>query len=214
MIAKVTGTVAEIHEESITLELGGLGYEVLVPGGLALRLRQHGAVGSELTLHTLEYIEGGTSGGTMTPRLVGFMDPLDREFYRLLTSVKGLGPKKALKALTISTKQFATSIESGDYAVLCNLPAVGKRSAEKIVAELRGKCQKFALMRGGEPLAAGEAEALAPDVRSETMQILTTQLQYAPVEAEAMINKVTTPGTKFESSQDLISEIFRVLSGN
>ena len=214
MIAKITGAVTEIHEEAIMLERDGLGYEVLVPGGLALRLRQHGAVGSDLTLHTLEYIEGGTSGGTMVPRLVGFMDPLDREFYRLLTSVKGLGPKKALKALAISTKQFATSIENGDHAVLCNLPAVGKRSAEKIVAELRGKCQKFALMRGGELLETDDSAAVAPDVRSETMQILTTQLQYAPVEAEAMINKVTASGTKFESSQDLISEIFRVLSGN
>ena len=214
MISKITGTLSDIHEEAITLDVGGFGYEVLVPGGLALRLRQHGAAGSEITLHTLEYIEGGASGAAMTPRLVGFIDPLDREFYRLLTSVKGLGPRKALKALTISTKQFATSIEAGDHAVLCNLPAVGKRSAEKIVAELRGKCQKFALMRGGEPLGAAAAEGLAPDVRSETMQILTTQLQYSPLEAEAMINKATSAGAEFESSQDLISEIFRALSGN
>jgi Holliday junction DNA helicase RuvA len=101
VISKITGTVSDIHEEAITLDVGGFGYEVLVPGGLALRLRQHGAAGSELTLHTLEYIEGGASGGAMTPRLVGFIDPLDREFYRLLTSVKGLGPRKALKSLTI-----------------------------------------------------------------------------------------------------------------
>ena len=213
MIAKITGTVSEIREDAITLDVGGLGYEILVPSGLALRLRQHGAAGSDLTLHTLEYIEGGTSGGSMTPRLVGFVDPLDREFFGLLTSVKGLGPKKALKSLTITTKQFATSIESGDAAVLCNLPAVGKRSAEKIVAELRGRCQKFALMREGEPLEA-PAEDLAPDVRSETMQILTTQLQYSPVEAEAMINQATAGGKTFETSQDLISEIFRLLSGN
>jgi len=214
VIAKITGTVGEIHEHTITVDVAGLGYEVLVPSGLALRLRQHGAVGTELTLHTLDYIEGGTSGAAMTPRLVGFVDPLDREFFRLLTSVKGLGPKKALKSLTITTKQFATSIESGDAGVLCNLPAVGKRSAEKIVAELRGKCQKFALMREGEPLEAAAGDELAPDVRSETMQILTTQLQYSPVEAEAMINEAMAPGAKFESSQELISEIFRLLSGN
>ncbi len=214
MIAKITGTVGEIHEGAITLDVGGLGYEVLVPGGLALRLRQSGAVGTELTLHTLEYIEGGTTGSTMTPRLVGFFDPLDREFFGLLTSVKGLGPKKALKALTISTKRFALSIENGEAGLLCELPAVGPRSAEKIVAELRGKCQKFALMRDGEPLGAEAAEELAPDMRSETMQILTAQLQYSAVEADAMISKAMAGGKKFESSQELISEIFRLLSGN
>ena len=214
MIAKITGTVGEIHEDAITIDVGGLGYEVLVPSGLARRLRQHGAAGAELTLHTLDYIEGGTSGGTMTPRLVGFFDPLDREFFTLLTSVKGLGARKALKSLTISTRQFAMSIENGAYGVLCELPAIGRRSAEKIVAELRGKCQKFALMRDGEPLEAAAGGELAPDVRSETMQILTTQLQYSPVEAEAMINKVTGGGAAFESSQELISEIFRILSAN
>ena len=78
---------------------GGFGYEVMVPGGLALRLRQHGAAGTELTLHTLDYIEGGPGGGQMVPRLLGFTDPMDREFFRLLTSVKGFGPKKALRSL-------------------------------------------------------------------------------------------------------------------
>ena len=214
MIAKIAGTVAEIHEDRITLDVGGLGYEVLVPGGLALRLRQHGAEGTELTLHTLEYIEGGPAGGQMVPRLLGFTDPMDREFFRLLISVKGFGPKKALRSLTIPTKRFALAIEGGNYAALSELPEIGRRSAEKIVAELRGRCQKFALMREGEPLETEAAEALEPDVRSETMQILTAQLQYSPVEAEAMINKATAGGKQFDSSQDLISEIFRVLSGN
>jgi Holliday junction DNA helicase RuvA len=213
VIARVKGTVAEIHEHAITLDVGGLGYEVLVPSGLALRLRQHGAEGTELTLHTLEYIEGGPAGGAMVPRLLGFVDPMDREFFRLLTSVKGFGPKKALRSLAISTKRFAMAIEDGDCSALAELPEIGRRSAEKIVAELRGKCQKFALIREGEPLEAAAAE-IEPDVRSETMQILVGQLQYSAIEAESMIGKATAHGKKFESSQDLISEIFRLLSGH
>jgi len=210
VIAKITGTVTEIRDDAITLENGGLGYEVLVPSGLALKLRQHGAAGTELTLHTLEYIEGGPTGGSMIPRLLGFVDPMDREFFRLLTSVKGLGPKKALKSLTISTKRFALAIENAEHSALCELPEIGRRSAEKIVAELRGKCQKFALMRGGEPLEVEAVGELEPDVRSETMQILVNQLQYSAVEAEAMISQAIASGAEIESSQELISEIFRI----
>lgn len=213
MIARMTGVVSDIREHAITLDVGGIGYEVMVPGGLALKLRQHGAAGTQLTLHTLEYIEGGTAGGPLIPRLVGFVDPMDREFFQLLTSVKGFGAKKALRSLTISTKRFAMAIESGDSAALCDLPEIGRRSAEKIVAELRGRCQKFALMREGEPLETTVPE-LEPDVRSETMQILVGQLQYSPIEAEAMISKALASGAKVESSQELISEIFRILSGS
>lgn len=213
MIAKITGAVSEIREDSITLAVGGLGYEVLVPSGLALRLRRHGAAGTELTLHTLEYIEGAPTGGSMIPRLIGFVDPMDREFFGRLTAVKGLGPKKALKSLTIPTRRFAMAIESSDVPALCELPGVGRRSAEKIVAELRGKCQKFALMREGEPLEVPAAEGLGPDIRSETMQILVGQLQYTPVLAEAMIGKALAAGKKIESSQELISEIFKAQVG-
>jgi len=214
VIAKLRGTVTEVREDAVIVEVGGLGYEVLVPSGLAVKLRSHGAVGTELTLHTLQYIEGGATGASMIPRLLGFVDPLDREFFRLLTSVKGFGSRKALRSLTISTKRFATAIESGDGSALTQLPEIGSRSAEKIVAELRGKCQKFALMRDGEPLEAPAEGDLEPDVRSETMQILTTQLQYSPVQAEAMIAQAVEAGKTFDTSQELISEIFRVLSGN
>ena len=214
MIAKITGTIAEIHEDAITVDVGGLGYEVMVPSGLALRLRQHGATGSDITLHTLEYIEGGPSGGSMIPRLTGFLDPLDREFFRMITTVKGLGPKKALKSLTIPTKRFAAAIEGNDAGTLSKLPGIGKRSAEKIVAELRGRCQKFALMRGDEALEVKSEDELEPDVRDETMQILTSQLQYSPVEAEAMIDEALKVTGKLDTSQQLISEIFRIKAGN
>ena len=212
MIAKITGTVTEVREHAITLQVGGLGYEVMVPGGLALKLRQHGAEGSELTLHTIEYIEGGPAGGAMVPRLLGFVDPMDREFFRLLTGVKGFGPRRALRSLTVSTRRFAEAVEDGDIAALSELPEIGRRSAEKIVAELRGKCQKFALMREGEPLEAA-AEPVEPDVRAEAMQVLVGQLQYNAIEAESMINRATRAGKTFETSETLINEIFRIVSG-
>ena len=214
MISKVTGIVSEIREGAVTLDVGGLGYEVLVPSGLAQKLRRRGATGTEMTFHTLEYIEGSSAGASMIPRLLGFVDGMDREFFRLLISVKGFGPRKALKSLTIPTRRFAMAIEEGDRAALSELPEIGRRSAEKMVAELRGKWQTFALMREGEPLEAGPSEEVEPDVRSETMQVLVGQLQYSPVEAERMISKAMASGTKFESSQELISQIFKLLSGN
>lgn len=210
MIAKITGVVSDIRDDAITLDNSGMGHEVLVPRGLALRLRTHGAAGTELTLHTLEYIEGGAAGGAMIPRLIGFLDPMDREFFGMLTSVKGLGPRKALRSLTIPTRRFALAIEEADKAALSELPGVGRRSSEKIIAELRGKCHKFGLMREGEPLGAAPEEKLAPDVRAETVQILTEQLQYSPAEAEAMIRQALAGDKEVESSQELLSEIYRI----
>ena len=92
----------------------------------------------------------------MIPRLVGFLHPEDRAFFERFITVKGIGVKKALKALTIPTGKLAAAIEAGDAKTLSKLPGIGARAADQIIAELRGKVGAFALGQSvdGEPTPA------------------------------------------------------------
>ena len=111
-----------------------------------------------LTLYTIYYIDGGLGGGHLTPKLVGFLDPLDREFFEAFTTVPGVGFMKALKCLIQPINEIARAIERGDTVFLKELPFVGTKIAERIVMELRGKMAKFALAPAEEPLSIDEKE--------------------------------------------------------
>jgi len=157
MIVRMTGIVAEIHKDYAVIERDGLGYEVLVcgyaMGELAACLQR------EVTLHTLEYYEGSSVGGNLIPRVVGFLHPEDRAFFNRFITVKGMGVRKAIKALAEPIGRIAAAIESGDEAALGRLPGVGKRVASQIIAELKGKVGDFALAIPEREAQASETAA-------------------------------------------------------
>jgi Holliday junction DNA helicase RuvA len=166
MISGVSGTLKRIDENRASVELGAFLVELLVP---AADVEQLGTmIGRELTFHTLLYLEGDPNRGNLEPRMIGFLRPEDKEFFELFTTVKGIGPKTALRALTVDVGQIAAAIESRDVRFLTSLDGIGKRTAELIVAELSGKSQRFAFERAGMPasLTSGrrapeEEEAIA-----------------------------------------------------
>ena len=99
--------------------------------------------------------------GNLIPRLVGFLNQSDLEFFSMLTTVQGLSVKRSLKALTIPVKEMARAIELKNVSILKKLPEIGGKTAEKIIMELKGKVAKFALLREEEIpcfTAAGEPE--------------------------------------------------------
>jgi Holliday junction DNA helicase RuvA len=150
MIVRLTGTLIEVSEDTIVVEHDGLAREVLVPrfsvGELA-SLR-----GRSVSLHTTEFFEGNPAKGHLIPRMLGFSHPEDRLFFSRFVNVKGMGPRKALKALTEPVRRIATWIESGDVKALARLPGIGQRGAELIVASLKGKMGDLALPpEGGAP---------------------------------------------------------------
>jgi len=143
MIARITGVVADVFEDAVVIDRDGLGYEVLVPGhaiGELAAIR-----GQQVTLHTLEYYEGAAVGGNLTPRLVGFLHAEDRAFFQRFITVKGVGIRRALRALVEPAAHIASAIEAGDARALTRLPGIGKRAADQIIAELKGKVDAFAL---------------------------------------------------------------------
>ncbi|MEE9553521.1 MAG: Holliday junction branch migration protein RuvA, partial [candidate division Zixibacteria bacterium] len=147
----------------------------------------------------------GGQVGNQYPRLVGFADPIDKEFFILYTSVPGLGTKKALKSLIMPINEIARAIETEQTSILTKLPGVGARLAEKIIAELKGKTTRFALAKESKPLAVPVSK---PDHADEAMEILL-QLQYRRSEAQAMLERAIATGRRYKSSEELLQQIFK-----
>src|SRR5579872_4696275 len=174
MISEITGEVLydRIQRNSLLVRVQSISYEVFVPSGIAQRLRSMAEPERQnpLTFYTIYYIDGGMGGGHMTPKLIGFLDPLDREFFETFTTVPGVGFMRALKCLIRPLNEIALAIEGGDAAFLKELPYIGGKTSERIVTELRGKMAKFALARSEEPLSFEREPAAA--LKQEARQVL------------------------------------------
>ncbi|MFP4058738.1 MAG: Holliday junction branch migration protein RuvA [Candidatus Brocadiia bacterium] len=211
MITKIRGRLSGLRGETAILEVNGFFYEVMLPSGVAARMarRRDLEAQPEMTLHTLYYIENAGGVGNLRPRLLGFTEEMDREFFELLTTVGNLGSKTALRALTLPIAEIAAAIENGDATTLAKLPRIGRRMADKIIAELKGKVWKFALLPPGEPLAAAPArEPQEEPFVLEAKEILL-QVGYRASEAAAAIDKVLKADASLKTSQGIVREVFR-----
>jgi holliday junction DNA helicase RuvA len=154
MITRISGLLEGLDELAAVVvpggASGGIAYQVLVPAYLAPKLRSQ--VGQTVTLHTLHYLDSPNQGATFAPKLIGFAAVRDREFFELFTTVKGIGNRKALRAMAVEPSAIAGLIVSKDAKSLTKLPEIGKRLAETVIAELTGKIEAF--------LPAGEIEHL------------------------------------------------------
>ena len=158
MIVRITGTVIEVGDDAVVLDREGIAREVLTPHYAVGELAA--CRGRQVTLHTMEFLEGNAAtGGHLTPRLLGFLRVEERDFFKRFVSVKGIGFRKALKALAEPVGRIAAWIEQGDRKGIARLPGIGARAADLIVAELKGKMKDLAL--GGEapaePMAGWKA---------------------------------------------------------
>lgn len=209
MISEITGEVLydRMRRNALLVRVNSLCYEILVPTGIASRLRQ--APPDErpnpLTFYTIYYIDGGLGGGHLTPKLVGFLDPLDREFFETFTEVPGVGFAKALKCLIRPINEIAQAVERGDARFLQELPGIGPKMAERIVTELRGKMSKFALAPSEAPLSV-ERETDA-ELRLEAVQVLE-QLEYTRGEAQRMVAEIFARHKHLKSVEEFLRHVF------
>ena len=163
MIARITGILDSLADDRAVVAAGAVAYEVLLAPTTADGLRPH--LGRTVTLHTLEYFDGNPAYGQMAPRLVGFLTETEKRFFMLYVSVQGIGIGKGLKSLAMPVERLAAAIEAGDAATLAGLPGIGRRTAAKIVAELAGRLDEFAV-----PAAAGAGEQ--PESKQEAISVL------------------------------------------
>lgn len=161
MLSRLTAVIDIIDGNQATaVPVGPLGqaiaYELLLPAYLAQRLLTRTRHDEPVTLYTIQYLESVNQGASFIPRLMGFASAQERDFFELLTSVKGLGNKRALRALAIEPSIIARAIAERDARALQRLPEIGPKLAELIVHELKSKADPFlnmptALAGGGAP---------------------------------------------------------------
>lgn len=197
MIARIEGKLVKLGTDSALVQVGALGYEILLPGYCVNALS--GKIGSDIALCTMEYYEGTPHGGSFTPRMVGFLSDSERDFFNRFVSVKGIGIKKALRSLSVPIATIAVAIEDADDKLLKSLPGVGKRMAQQIIAELKGKLEAFAerveASRPAEPrFEQFQAEALEiliawGEKRTEVMELIELAAKRHPdiKSAEALV---------------------------
>ena len=206
VIARITGRLEELAPGSALVDAGGgIWYEVLIPACDAERLSRR--VGQEVSLHTIHYVEGDPAHGGQTPRLIGFLSPGDRDFFRVFTTVKGIGNKRALRALARPVAQIAAAIQAKDARFLVELPEIGKRTAEQIIAELHGKVVEFA---GAE--AAPAAASALPQPAAEAVAVLV-QLGERRPDAQALVERVLAAEPALDSPEAIIQKVYRMKAG-
>ena len=214
MITQIRGVLRSVAEDELTLALDPMEIEVLIPEHTRRQLQQR--VGELVSLHTVFYIEGGQMGARMNPRLVGFLSAIDREFFEIFCSVDGVGVRKALRAMARPVRELARAVQDQDVRLLATYPGIGEATAERIVAKLRRKVGKFALIVGQDAAADGaQADAVngapenaEPDVIRDTFAALLS-VGHSETQARQAIDRVLAGKKKFKSVGDMIDAIYQ-----
>lgn len=183
MIAGLRGSLMRWDEPAATawIDVAGVTYEVVVPAFAAAWVAGH-TVGDEIHLYTYYHV----SERNPAPLLVGFPHAAERDFFRIFIEVPDVGPVKAVRALTHPVSEIARWVEAEDVRALRQLPGIGVRLAQTIVARLQGRLVETALLRE-EPSATDQAPTSADaDLREDAVDALVA-LQYGRREAERLV---------------------------
>lgn len=213
MICRITGTITSVEPPAIVLEIEGQGlsYEILTPAYLAAQLANQ--VGQRITLITIQYLESQGQGSSFIPRLIGFQHASDRRFFEVFITVKGIGNRKALRAMAIEPARIARAIASRDAAALKELPEIGKRLADTIVAELTGKVDAFLSSSEIESLDAAikPARALASGPHEEAIEILVAlgeTREQADRRVSLALSRAAVKGHQEPTAAQLVDMVF------
>ena len=202
MITNITGKLLTVAEGTAALQVGPFQYTVLIPEFSRRNLQ--GIIEQEISLHTIQYLEGNPQG-RMNPRMVGFESGIEREFFELFCSVDGVGAKKALRAMVKPVSEVATLIEEQDIKGLSALPGIGPATGERIVAKLRRKMPKFALLVTSEK--AGREEG-PQDVIEQTFQLLC-QLGHRAADARRQLDAAIESGVEVKDVEQLLQVVYQ-----
>ena len=205
MITRISGTVDRVDPtgNAVEISIGPVVHEVLVTELVRRGLQQK--IGQPVVLHTLEYLEGNPTRGNLVPRLVGFLSEVEREFFELICEVDGVGVRKALRAIIRPVGEIATAIEEQDAKALSTLPGIGGATAERMIAKLRRRMPKFALLVARE--APGEAGGAA-DVLAETFDVLRS-LGHSDADARRLTDALRAEKKKPKDVQEALEAVYR-----
>ncbi|MGD8720005.1 MAG: Holliday junction ATP-dependent DNA helicase RuvA [Candidatus Zixiibacteriota bacterium] len=201
MISHLRGTVVKRRRDGMVVEAGGVGYDVLLPGAVAVQFEDV-RPGDEVTF-VISYHQVVTPS-RITPLLVGFANDVEREFFEHFISVSGIGPKAACRALTLPFARVAQAIIEEDVAALTLMPGVGRKRAEEIIHQLKDKVAAAALCRGPgvEAGPPGVAEVL------REAEVVLEQLGYGRNEIKEMLDALGDGTRDCETAEDVLARIY------
>lgn len=204
MIGYLRGRVVRRSEGMIVLEAGGVGYDVALPPVVEAALPADiGTAPVEL------FISFHATANQPKPVLIGFLREVEQEFFERFITVDGVGPAKAVRAMTSQVHEIADAVERRDVNFLRRLPGIGARTAEKVIAELHGKMGKYALLRQ----EAAPVSSAQPDFKEEVVEVLTRQLGHRAVEARRMVEEALRRAPHIDSAEALFQEVYRLERG-
>ena len=201
MIGHLTGILMEKQPPEILLDVQGVGYELLLPMTSFYNLPE---VGKQTSLFTHLVVREDAH------LLFGFSQKTDRTLFRELIKTNGVGPKLALAILSaMSVDEFAYAIEREELSRLVKIPGIGKKTAERLLVELKGKFKEVKahdFFVQGDHLPSVNAETVATIEPSNEAVAALIALGYKPLDAEKMVKKVSKPEL---SSEQLIREALK-----
>ena len=200
MIGYLEGKLLQKKDDRILLLVNQVGYEVLVPAFVMETLGPK-AVGDPIQL----YIFYQQTERQPKPVLIGFNLEVEKEFFQQFISVGDIGPLKAVKAMSLPVRDLARAIESKDVGSLKQLKGIGARTAQKIVAALEGKMDKFALIRKGDRIE----QPMTEDVAKQVLSVLVEQLGHRSADAGRMIREALNRNSHITTAEALLEEVYR-----
>ena len=201
MLARLRGRLESLGDGVAIVGVSEISYEVMLTGNDAANMQPQ--VGQEVEFTLLHYLESQANGAVMRPRLVGFSNPTDREFFELFTSVKGIGYRKALRALQLPIATIARAIAEKDLDTLRSLPEIGKRTAETIVLELHDKVN---IPDMPQPQASGTR---TPGASGDAIQVLL-QLGEPRIRAVELVDRASRADPEIDSAEELVAAALRL----
>jgi holliday junction DNA helicase RuvA len=202
MIGYIEGSILQKNDDRILILANQIGYEVLLPTIVLDSLREQG-VGDNVSL----FIYFHQTEKQPKPVLIGFNTDEEKDFFQRLITVEDIGPMKAAKALTVPVHEIAAAVEANDLEKLQKLKGIGKRTAQKMIASLAGKLDRFILpeMATRLPGLQPEAEELIQPV----LDVLVEQLGLKPVDARRRIAETLSFNPSIHTPETLLEEVLR-----
>lgn len=207
MINYLKGVIRRVQkaEGKVILDVNDVGYELLLPyfvmRSLEEEQRGHGdEVEMEVYFHASER--------QPKPVLVGFRTEFERTFFEKLIQVEDVGVGTAARALVFSISTIARAIEDGDTSLLVQMPGIGRRTADKMIATLKGKVAEWALLRD-EGYATIPIPEVHDDIQEEVVSVLVN-LGHRNVEAKQKVEEAVKASGAIKDTQELLREVFRI----
>ena len=204
MISRISGRLRETRPNSLLVEVNGISYDIFIPPGIMEAVINSVDSQGKIELVIFHYLQ--TTQTKALPVLIGFLNEIEREFFEKFITVSGIGPRAAVKAMTVSISTIAEAIDAGNSSLLQSLPGIGSQRTRELMAKLQGKVGKYGLI---QDTSGGAPAKIIPEDMSREAEAVLIQLQYSQKEAKKMIESALERNPHLATAEEILNEVYR-----